>query len=545
MSLVFLAVLADELAEKIRSGTLGATLPDLTLDVVTLDGAPEALFDLLEAEGGKKRRNEERCTALLMLIGGALGELRMGVQAEQGGQAALTLMGLLERLVEAAEDGTLPPDLLLGLAQQFNAARLPLPDEVRDLIVAAARAPMEGVPAPTPEAIAADFAQLAEAMDHDPFLIHEQLGEQFALFPDDLRRTAIGALIDSDVPAMGEAALGWLLDPDPDVARAVAERLAAAAGRGRVSAASADRLVRMRPWLPEPVQEPVAAAIKACRERGLSPRPAEAAGPARSVRFIATGVDGGGAQSLFALVDGADGHVFAALLMKHGHGLRETVLQDDVGPEGAAQFLDGIARNIDCFDTSPGFARDLIAHGLATGLSAGEPPPFELLRFLDLVGLPPIAPARLEPGQIVAQLLDGLPEERRSDGATNTALAASGTWAKAYHFPESWFEPDGIKVTVATLTAGRKRQGAVLSRIVEPQRAYFGELLAWIAKAAQGAAEAGAPAKVGRGRRKMPAAEAWIDLALVARAFLDETPIDEIPLAAEIARQTLAVQRRG
>ncbi|MET7241992.1 hypothetical protein ABZT49_01355, partial [Methylobacterium sp. EM32] len=54
----------------------------------------------------------------------------------------------------------------------------------------------------------------------------------------------------------------------------------------------------------------------------------------------------------------------------------------------------------------------------------------------------------------------------------------------------------------------------------------------------------GAPAKVGRGRRKMPAAEAWIDLALVARAFLDETPIDEIPLAAEIARQTLAVQRR-
>ena len=48
---------------------------------------------------------------------------------------------------------------------------------------------------------------------------------------------------------------------------------------------------------------------------------------------------------------------------------------------------------------------------------------------------------------------------------------------------------------------------------------------------------------VGSGRRKLPASEAWIDLALVARAFLDETPIEDIPLAAEIARQTLSAQR--
>ncbi len=40
------------------------------------------------------------------------------------------------------------------------------------------------------------------------------------------------------------------------------------------------------------------------------------------------------------------------------------------------------------------------------------------------------------------------------------------------------------------------------------------------------------------------AGEAWIDLALVARAFLDEdTPITEIPLAMGIAKQTVAVHR--
>ncbi len=394
--------------------------------------------------------------------------------------------------------------------------------------------------------MAADFAQAAEAMDHDPFLIHGQFAEQFAVFPDAVRIVSVGIMIDSDVPAMREAALGWLLDPDREIARAVAERLVAAARKGQVSAVSAGRLAAMRPWLPDELQEPVGAAIAACRERGGTLRPAEGSAPARVVRFIATGCDGGGAQSVFALVDETDRHVFAALLMKHGHGLREAMLQDDLGRQGAAQFLGEVARTIDCVDTSPDFVRDLIAHGLATGLAGGEPPPFELLRFLDAVGLPPIAPARLEAGAIVAQLLDGLPEERRSEAATKAALAASATWAKAYHFPASWFETDMVTIVAATLTAGRKKQGAVLTRIVGPRRSHWGEQLAWIAKAVKGGAERGGVdggTMVGRGRRKLPASEAWIDLALVARAFLDETPIEDIPLAAEIARQTLSAQR--
>ncbi|MFH6781532.1 MULTISPECIES: hypothetical protein [Methylobacterium] len=295
------------------------------------------------------------------------------------------------------------------------------------------------------------------------------------------------------------------------------------------------------------MQEPVGAAIAASRGQGGHLRLAEGLAPARAVRFMATGCDGGGAQSVFVLVDEADRHVFAALLMKHGHGLREAILQDDLGPAGSAEFLAGIARTIDLFDASPDFVRDLIAHGLATGLAAGEPSPFALLNFLDIVGLPPIAPTRLEPGTIVGQLLDGLPEERRSEAATTAALAASATWAKVYHFPASWFEAGLAAVRIS----GKKRQGAVLARMVEPRRAIWGERLAWIAKAARGIeaataeAKAGeaAPAGAGRGRRRAHAPDAWIDLALVARAFLDGTPIEDIPLAAGIARQTIAANR--
>lgn len=99
--------------------------------------------------------------------------------------------------------------------------------------------------------------------------------------------------------------------------------------------------------------------------------------------------------------------------------------------------------------------------------------------------------------------------------------------------------------------SGKARQGAVLTRIVAPRRAVRGEQLAWIAKAARGAAPSaettgqGAPAgKAGRDRRKAQAPDAWIDLALVARAFPDEAPIEAIPLAAEIARQTIAANRQ-
>ncbi len=149
MSRTLLTVLADQLAEAVRSGAPAAPVPGMMAEIVSLDGAPEALFDLLMEQGRRKRRDDDRCTALLMLLGSALGEARMAVEAEPGGAAAVTLLTLFERLEEAAETGTLPPDLLLGIAHQFVAARLPLPESMRDLIAGAALDSVEGAEPPT------------------------------------------------------------------------------------------------------------------------------------------------------------------------------------------------------------------------------------------------------------------------------------------------------------------------------------------------------------------------------------------------------------
>lgn len=541
------SAVVDQVAADIRAGETPHTIPDLGLRLISLPHSVEFLFELLVTEGQATPRDDDRCSALLLILGAALGQLRMAMESQVGGAAEIA-MALLGNLLTAAEEGDLPPDLIFGLAQQFTAARLPIPDEVRDLIVSATREPMEGRPIPGPDEMATRFAEAAESLDHDPFLIHEQLAEQFAILPNEARIVAVGVMAEATVPAIREAALGWLLDPNPDVARAVAERLAAAAERGLVSAETAQRLIWMRPWLPGPVEAAVGSAIAACRARGIVLPPVEAAAPARSVRFVASGIDGSGAQSVFAMIDEMGRHSLVALLMKHGHGLRETVLQEDIAPAESALFLQAMAQGMDCFAASPGFVQELIAHGLATGLASGEPPPFELLRFLDLSGLPAVAPARLAPAAIVAQLLEGLPEERRSQAATAAALAASKTWPKTYRFPDGWFEADEASAElVQSLSGAKVRDAAVLEQIIAPRRAQWGEKLAWIAKAAQGGRAALGRAPARNGRKAAAAAssadETWIDLALVARAFLDETPIAEIPLAAWIAQRTVVVHR--
>ncbi len=176
------SALVDQVAADMRAGETIHTLPDLALRLVSLPHSVEFLFELLMAEGRATPRDEDRCTALLLIIGAALGQIGMAIESQVAG-AADTAIGLLGNLLAAAQDGELPPDLIFGLAQQFTVVGLPIPDEVRDLIAAAVGEPMDDVPVPSPEDVAADFVQVAESLGHDPFQIHEQMSEQFALFP--------------------------------------------------------------------------------------------------------------------------------------------------------------------------------------------------------------------------------------------------------------------------------------------------------------------------------------------------------------------------
>ncbi|WP_336491556.1 hypothetical protein [Methylobacterium nigriterrae] len=493
---------------------------------LALSQSPDAvqiLFDLLLTEADKKRPSERLVEALLFMMGQALSEARMALEADPHGPAATLIADLRRSLAAAAEAGRIPPELLMLIGQQFAAAKLDVGDELRTLMLmlsgqAAAAESSELGSAD----LAAHYKDLAEALDHDLFLIQAQLSEQLAVYPDEQKSLIIASLVASDVPAMREAAVGWLLEPSPAISRYVAQSLAHAAPEGLVSAESADRMVLMRPWLPEPVQASLDIAVRACRQRGKQ----STAQPSLQISaVIASGCDGAGAQSFFVLLKRGRKLALASLLVKHGFGVRDAWVRDGLGQREAAQFMAEIAQELDPFDATLDIVQAAVAHGLAVNLDRREAPPFGLVQFLEAVGLTQVRPERLAPVTLIADLLEDVPTERQSAKGIAQALGASKRWPKHYTFLQSWFEQDEAAQVNLDSSGGKKeQQAAVLREILPARRARWAELLAWTAKAARDELEG----------------DEWVDLVLVARELLGERSLAEIPVAAWIAKNTVA-----
>ena len=103
------------------------------------------------------------------------------------------------------------------------------------------------------------------------------------------------------------------------------------------------------------------------------------------------------------------------------------------------------------------------------------------------------------------------------------AVAASQFWPMIYTAMQSWFETGAhVDAILSGARTKKKRVEAVFDRILPGRRARWAELLAWTAIAVRGTGD-----------------DAWGDLSLVAHELRGERPLQEIPLAAWIARTTV------
>lgn len=515
--------LARLVAGDLKRGRVSSGLQTVGLALFESPDAVRILLDLFLTEARKKRPNDSLSDAFIFMIGQALAEARMALEADAHGSAATLVAAVRHGLAAAAEAGQLPPELLMAIAHQFAVAKLDLGDELRAFTVSLSERAAEAHEFPLgPEDIAEHYKALTEALGHDPFLIHEQLSDQLSIFPDGQRRVIIGSFLVSDVPAMRDAAVGWLLDPSQSLCRHVAEGLASTAARGLVSAESADRMVLMRPWVSEAAQASLDAAVRACRQRAnlFAARPA-----VQVSAVISSGCDGAGAQTYFVVIKRGRKLAVASLLVKHGFGVRDAWVRENLSKREVDQLIAEIGQELDPFDASPEIVKAAVAHGLAVGLDRGEPPPFGLVQFLEAVGMTQVRPERLDAGTLIAQLLDAVPAERQSAKAVAAALSASKRWPQEYAFLQSWFEQDETAhAAVVSVSGGQQQRQAVLQQVLPARRARWAELLAWTAKNAQDEVES----------------EEWIAFALVARELLGERPLNEIPVAAWIARNTVA-----
>lgn len=499
------------------AGEALASQPDAVLEILSL----------LFAEACRKRPDQGLVSAFLFMLQQALEATRWRI--ENGNSEATDLVKELRvAIAEAGASRKLPAEVFVMIAQCFAAAKLDLGDDVREMIAAISRTQFaDGGGLPSTADFEEHLGQLVEELDHDPFLIHGQLAELLEGLPDQARVELISTIVLSPIPCVREAAAGWLLDAKATVANAVAGFLAQSASQGHVSADTINRLVAMRNWVGEDRRSAIDGVIREARKNGVA---SVAAAQIQIVEVLASACDGAGAQSIFVMTRHKRKFSASCVLFKHGFGIRDAWVRHDMTRNEADALFDQIDFEVGGFDASLDTIRTILEHGLAINAETGEPIPFGLLAVVEATGIASMSLRRIETGELLGRLMEDIPAAARSDAAISRALQASKRWGREHDWFDSWFEDgdDALKAFKAEKTVKARTQ-AILLGVVNAKRGRWAELLVWTALMA----------------RDEPDAEEWIELVLVARELLGDRSIADIPMAVEIARNSVEALRQA
>ena len=478
------------------------------------------IVDVTAAEGRKRRPDERLCQAYGFMLGLALECLRQRAEAGQG-FGAVVIDQIRTTIARQLAEGKLPLPAAMVLAAAFARHGIDLGDALRNALDAAMAhrgGERRGEAPPDPATM---FKALAEACDHDPFMIHAELAAMIAATPAEVQLTLLDALVQADAAELREAAIGWLL-AEPAIAVPLARRIEAAAKQGLVSASSIAHLMVMRNWVPDDRKPGLDAIIKAARGHA----PALSRRSSIQVReLLISERDGAGAQSVFASVKEGRNHALVAILVKQGHGVRDAWVARPLGKAEVDEMLAGVATEMPHHQATAEDVALLISAALAEGAATGAMPPFGLVQAVQLVALSHVTPTALAVTDLLSTLLGDTDPASVSEQATSRALRTSGQWLAGSANVESWFE-NGDEVVAARKGKRKKadRIAAIVREVMEPRRAFWAEVIAWSAFARRGDGDG----------------TSWVDMALVARAFAGDRPLADVPLATFIAAQTEA-----
>lgn len=486
-------------------------------------GATPDLVALLVAEATKKRPTARIVEACCFLLEGALTDLR--IAGNGGNSAARAQLAEACQAVEAVVTATrLPSNVLMLIARAFVQAGL----EPSPALKAATLASMEagislGPVPPKPGGLADQLSPVSEALGHDPFAMYAELAATGAAFPAEHRAAMAAELATSTIPAVRDAALGFLLDADPAPGAAVLEALVAQARRHPAPSRLVERLVCLRPWLPPARQAKLDAAIRTLRANAAPPEPAPRV---EVVRRLASLCDGAGAQSLFALVKTGRRYALASVLIKTDAGIADAWLREDMSKREADGVVAQIIAGAEAVEVSAGFVAMRLADALAMNVGRQSPPPFGLLQVSEALGLGIIQPAALSPLALAEQLMADLPPDRTGPAATASAFADAADWPERFETVASWFEAGvAVEALLRPIPTRRKRIEAVLTRHLPGRRLFWAERCAWMAATLKDStADHG---------------EAWLAFALVARDLARGDALADMPLFDVIAEATV------
>jgi hypothetical protein len=504
--------------QKRRAGPKDSFFPDLNIDVVRRFLAGESpsdeedLMDLiqeylsLEPDIFEDMPDDESVIDLDRALD------RTRLKAAGGDARARETLDEIQAMIdEAAKRDAINPAMLMMLGRSFAAANMEIGDAAR---AAMRRAVEFGDFRAVADELCRGFVDSALLdVQCDPFAIYEELAAAISILPLHYKSEFVARLIASPNAMARRIAMGFLLDREAGLAEAAMNALGAL--RGGLDDERRGWIETMRPWLPP--------ARRTALDRAVpSSGPVVRRSPANITKTIASVCDGSGASFLIATMKSNSRCAVASVMIKP-KGVAECIVQTGLSNSEAAAFERALRSSTLTSEISLASWERLLRLALGSNLASGEPPPFDLVRVVEALGLDPLEPDLATPAEIIALALADVPDRDRAD-----TVRAAHEFMDAAELAENWFEAgQKVEALLKTAQAPGAAASALLDSHLPSRRAFWG---AQCARSSLALKDAGGPRD-----------ETWKHLALVGRDILGDVPLSEIRLMRRIAdRSALA-----
>ena len=188
-----IAQITKMIGRELDSG-VGPSEAALAEPILAEGGATAEIVGRLLAEAHRKHPDDGMIAAYAFLLEGALATLRLQASGGDVG-AEHEIAEVRDRLGDALQKGGVTPEVLMLLARAFARAELDPGRILQQAMMTAMEAQSAPIAAALTGADISDhFAELAAALNNDPFEIYAELATTAAAFPPEHHAAMAGAL---------------------------------------------------------------------------------------------------------------------------------------------------------------------------------------------------------------------------------------------------------------------------------------------------------------------------------------------------------------
>jgi hypothetical protein len=371
--------------------------------------------------------------------------------------------------------------------------------------------------------LVSSLLEVADQARQNPFDVYEYVSSLLAGFPPEASVMLLLELVAGKKAVIDQAVVGFVLHPDAVLAQSVAEALAASATKSPVESLLIERLVRMRPWLPQTRQPHLDATIRAMRLNALPPVKTELP---KVIKCYVSVCDGSGTRSLLVTQRVGAHYQLASVMMKLA-GVADAMVLPELSKSEMDDIIRQMKSSMPVMETDLAGITRMLGLAIADNFASGNLPPFKLVEVAESLGLGPVHPDHASPMEIITGLLADLPPEQTNP----TAVATAHADILDSEFKYQWFEAGEALEALLYPVKGSKERVAKLMKAYLPERRLF-----WARQCAISALAMRGDGKT----RHSP----WKQLALVGRDIASDLPLDQIPLMKQVAEISVRVFER-